>query len=338
MTYDVVTIGDAFEDIFIEAKGLDVRRDSDYLSGKGVCFELGEKIPLKDVEYEIGGSACNVAVGLSRLKLNTSIVTVVGNDGPADNIFKRLAREQVDQGNIKQISSIRSNFSVVFRIGEARTIFVYHSLEDYSAIRLKKTLQSKWYFLAPIGEGTENLENDLISKISEDHSMLAWNPGTKQIKSGTSKWRHILKCTSVLFLNKEESIRFLNYPVQPRDEEVMKKLHVLGPKLVVSTNGKEGAKVYDGKHFYKIEAFQNIKKVDATGAGDSFATGFVASLIHSEWKPDGENNEEIIPQAMKWAVLNSSSVIGFVGGQPGLLRKTEMEEEAGKRRFEISVR
>lgn len=325
MKYDIVTIGDAFEDVFVFPTGLKIKQDRAFTTGYGASFELGEKIPLREVEYEVGGSACNTSIGFKRLGLDCSIVTIVGDDTPAEKIFKRFDQENVDVSNIKVDRKMKTNFSTIFSLPEGRTIFVYHGLRDYKGLRIKKSVNSKWYFLAPLGEGTEELEKDLVSKVSEENSLLAWNPGTLQIKKGASRFRNILKNTSALFLNREEAIKLVDYPIKPSEVEVMRKLHSLGPKLVFVTNGKEGAKAFDGKTFYSIGGIENTKRVDATGAGDSFAVGVLSKLIKCQW--NGEQNEECIKEALKWGILNATSVLGYVGAQKGLLNQTQIEKE-----------
>jgi len=324
MKYDVVTIGDAFEDIFVFPSDLHVKRDRTFTGGYGVSFELGEKIPLSEVEYEIGGSACNASVGFSRLGLSASLISITGEDSPAEKIKSRLSSESVDLSNIKIDKKMKTNFSTIFSLPEGRTIFTYHGLKDYSQLRVKKSLHSKWFFLAPFGDGTEEIEKDLIAKVSEENSILAWNPGTLQIKKGASRFRNLLKNTSVLFLNREEAIKFINYPVRPREEETLKKLYSFGPRLVVITNGKEGAKAYDGNNIYGINALKNLDVVDPTGAGDSFATGMLAKLLSCDW--NSISDSDCISKALKWGIANSSSVIKYVGGQKGLLTKNEIEK------------
>jgi sugar/nucleoside kinase (ribokinase family) len=219
---------------------------------------------------------------------------------------------------------MKTNFSTIFSLPEGRTIFTYHGLKDYSQLRVKKSLHSKWFFLAPFGDGTEEIEKDLIAKVSEENSILAWNPGTLQIKKGASRFRNLLKNTSVLFLNREEAIKFIDYPVRPREEEMLKKLYSFGPRLVVITNGKEGAKAYDGNNIYGINALKNLDVVDPTGAGDSFATGMLAKLLSCDW--NSISDSDCISKALKWGIANSSSVIKYVGGQKGLLTKNEIEK------------
>jgi len=336
MRYDIVTIGDAFEDVFVFPSDLHVKRDKNFSGGYGVSFELGEKIPLKEVSYDVGGSACNASIGFCRIGLDASLITIIGQDTPAEKISARLSSESVDLSNIKVDKKMKTNFSTIFSLPEGRTIFTYHGLKDYNQLRIKKNIHSKWFFLAPIGDGTEELEKDLIAKVSEENSFLAWNPGSLQIKKGASRFRNLLKNTSVLFLNREEALKFIDYPVRPSEEEMLKKLFSLGPKLVVITNGDKGAKAYDGKSIYHANSLENLKMVDATGAGDSFAVGVISNLFLCDWSK--EPDPECISGALKWGIVNSSSVIGHVGAQKGLLNKSQIEKElAGNPRLKVEI-
>jgi len=327
--YDIISVGDAFEDVLILPTDLKVKQDHSYTSGYSVSFELGEKIPLSEVDYEIGGSACNTSVAFSRVGLSASLVTTVGDDTPSEKIFERLNYESVDTSNILIDKKMKTNFSVIFRLAEGRSIFIYRGLTDYGRLTIKKNIKAKWIFLAPVGENSENLENEIISHVSENNSLLAWNPGAIQIKNGVGKYKSLLKNTAVLFLNKEESIKFLNCPVRPSEKDLMSKLHYYGPKIIVITNGKNGAKAFDGQTFYEIPAFDNVIRVDSTGAGDSFASGFIAKLIHEEW--DGlTQNPDLIMGALRWGIINSNSVITEIGAQKGLLNLDELKKRCEK--------
>jgi sugar/nucleoside kinase (ribokinase family) len=316
MKYDITTIGDAFEDVFV-SPDMNVHSDRALGSGRGITFEFGEKIPLKSVNYEIGGSACNAAVGFSRLGYNASIVTLLGDDTPMNRILDRLTEEGVDRYNIIVDGKSQTGFSVIFNINGERTIFVYHAVKDYQNLRIRRGLKSKWYFIAPLGDKTETIEKRMIEDVAENGSLIAWNPGSLQIEKGASHFRHLLNCTSILFLNKEEAVKFVDFPVRPQIEEVIKKLYSYGPKIVVITNGKEGAKAYDGKEFYDISS-RPIQVTDSTGAGDAFAIGFLGRLMKEDWK--AEIPQEAVKEALKWGIENSVSVIQHIGAQKGLLK------------------
>lgn len=335
MKYDIVTIGDAFEDVLIKPTGLKVKEDHSFASGLAVNFELGEKIPLEEVDYEIGGSACNLSVGLSRLGMNASLVTVVGDDTPSEKIIRRLEQESVDTKNIIINKKMKTNFSVIFRLDEGRSIFIFHGLKDYSALRIKKSLNTKWLFLAPVGENADGLIKDVIAQSAEKNTLLAWNPGAIQIKEGAGNYRNLLKHISVLFMNKEEGEKFTNFPIKPSEEQVIKRLYSFGPKVVVITEGRKGARAYDGKNFYEIGAL-NVARIDSTGAGDSFAAGFLSKIIPEDIKIE-DINREIIIESLKRGIIDSNSVITQIGAQKGLLTESEVQKELIPSRLEVSV-
>ncbi|OQA04346.1 MAG: putative sugar kinase YdjH [bacterium ADurb.Bin400] len=256
--------------------------------------------------------------------LKSSIVTVVGKDSPADKVLQRLRSEKVDIKNVIINPEMKTNFAVVILTEDGeRTILVYHGLRDYREVKLKKTLEAKWFFLAPLGENADEIIDDLVSVAARQGARIAWNPGAHQIKNGVSHYRNLLRNVEVLFVNKEEAIKLIDYPVRPQEEEVLKKLNQLGAKIVVMTNGKEGAKVFDGKRFYHIGIYDVAKRVDATGAGDSFATGFVSRLVIL---PIGsEITKEIITEGLKYGVINSAAVVSKMGAQAGLMTRGQME-------------
>ncbi|MFA7243969.1 MAG: carbohydrate kinase family protein [Patescibacteria group bacterium] len=325
--YDIVTIGDASEDIFVKPHTFDIESSRRYASGKSVSFELGEKISLEHAFYDIGGSACNTAVSFNRLGYNTAIITAIGDDSPSEKILERLRIEGVDEAQVIKKHDVQTNFSIIFNLGDERTIFVCHGVSDYSVLKPKKNLKTKWFFVCPMGENTEEVEKDLISMASEKGTKIAWNPGSLQIEKGVSKYRALLKCVSILILNREEAIKFSNYPVRPRVEEIAKSLHALGPRIIIVTDGKEGAYAFDGVRSYRIEAM-NRERVDATGAGDSFASAFVAKFLDSK---DADFSDQYkISEALKAGIVNSTSVVRIIGAQGGLLPKSELEAQVAE--------
>lgn len=337
MKYDCITIGDSFEDVFVVPEEAKVRHDGAFASGMSLSFELGDKIPLEQVDYEIGGSACNVAVGLSRLELESSVISILGEDTPATKIRERLAKEDVDQTGLILDRKMKTNFSVIFRTDQGRTIFIYHGSKDYSNLNIKKSIKSDWIFLGPTGENTDDLENDIVRRVSEQNSKLAWNPGSLQIREGAGKFKNLLKNCSVIFLNREEALDFINFPVRPNDDELLKRIHALGPKIVIITYGKKGAKAYDGKSFYEVGSL-DVVRIDSTGAGDAFSTGFIGKLMTD--KIDFSNiDSDIIAEALRWGIFDSNSVITKIGAQPGLLTLQGMEKSSVEyKRLTVKIR
>ena len=61
--------------------------------------------------------------------------------------------------------------------------------------------------------------------------------------------------------------------------ELLKKMHDLGPKIVVITDATNGAYIYDGNDVWKIPMYPDPKPpVDRTGAGDAFSATFTSAI------------------------------------------------------------
>jgi len=102
-------------------------------------------------------------------------------------------------------------------------------------------------------------------------------------------------------------------------------LRKFGPKIVCVTDGKRGSEICDGHHIYK--SYPNkVKIAEKTGAGDAFASGFVAGLILYE----------DIEHAIEAGSLNAESVIQKPGAKNGLLTREELESKM-KGRWKVRV-
>src|SRR3989344_5851513 len=97
---DVLSIGNATIDVFVILHKLH-KFTYDKFANQ-ISFPLGEKIPLDEYKLCIGGNACNVAVGLSRLGLQTSLAAEIGDDEFSKKITNTLEKEGVDQSYLKK--------------------------------------------------------------------------------------------------------------------------------------------------------------------------------------------------------------------------------------------
>ncbi|KKT12365.1 MAG: Sugar kinase, ribokinase family [Candidatus Azambacteria bacterium GW2011_GWC2_43_27] len=145
---------------------------------------------------------------------------------------------------------------------------------------------------------------------------LAFQPGTFQMKFGKETLAGIYKRTDIFFCNKEEARRIL--ATEEHDiAKLLKMTAVLGPKIVVITDGVNGAYSYDGAEALFMRPYPDPKPpLERTGAGDAFASTFVAALALGL----------SIKDALKWAPVNPMSVVQQVGAQAGLLTREQIEE------------
>ena len=204
MTYDIVTIGDAVSDLFI--KPSEAETHTDRLHETRLCFLHGAKISVDETHRDIGGSACNVAVSMSRLGFNSAMIGAIGSDVDGEKIINRLIRENVDIKNLKKYNKFCSNFSVIIVYKGDRTVFVYRGLKDYSIIKIPKNVSAKWLYLGPVANSFKSNYKDIISLVSEKNISLAINPGHRQIVEGREELKRLIYISKLLILNKEEAI------------------------------------------------------------------------------------------------------------------------------------
>ena len=330
--YDVVTIGDSFEDLFIFPRDARILTSTDFKSKKSLCFCYGDKVEVEKIECHIGGSATNTVMNFSKLGFKCVLITSVGNDSQGEKIYRYFVDKGIDTSQIKKSSTASTNTSVILSFEGDRTILTYHGTADYSNFRPKKDLKTDWYYVAPLGKHSGIVENRIIENIAKTGSGLIWNPGSYQLSKGIRNYRHFLRFCNIIFLNREEAMLFVDLPGKQTIEEVMKTLHSFGVKIVVVTNGDKGAMCYDGDLFYQIETTDD-ERIDATGAGDSFASSFSAVIIKNcdikkpqAYVPD----REVVEESLKSGIIVSGSVVSKIGAHSGLLTLREISERMGK--------
>jgi sugar/nucleoside kinase (ribokinase family) len=324
MQVDVLTIGSALIDAF-----LTIQDANEYmrLDAKKKEFRIpaGEKIQLERCIFELGGNACNVAVGLARLGFTTGLMAEIGDDEFSEKIMRRMHEEGVLSSHIKRKG--QTSFAMGINFKGERTLFVEH-VEREHAFSLSG-ISAHCIYLTSIGEKWHDAYHTARDYAKKHKVFFACNPGTKQLNEGPGFIRDMLPYADVLFINKEEGARLIGRE-SGRTEipTLLKNLKQLGADTVVITDGNKGSFVIDSQEKMYHAPVNHVPIVERTGAGDGYATGFLSALL------SGRD----ITEAMRWGSLNASSVIGRVGAQPGLLKKSEMAHLLEDQEERITVR
>lgn len=315
--YDLISIGDTIIDTYLPVDDAEI---VDIKGIKHLAFKYGYKIPVADGISVVAGNAANNSIGASRLKLKTAIYTNVGNKDDEQNddrIKAKLKKEGVDIRYIAETDDLPSNHNIILTYKGERTILVHHQPFKFELPDLDK---SKWIYLTSMAPNYIDtpIINQLINYLERSGAKLAYQPGTFQIKLGSKPQHRILSMTEFFVLNVEEAVHFLGHekktPVPIKD--LLLQLFELGPKKVVITDGSKGSFAYDGEKYFELDTFP-AKLVEMTGAGDAYATGTVAGLLHG--LP--------LSEAMRWGGANSASVVEQMGSTTGLLSLNKMEEK-----------
>lgn len=310
MVYDVVTIGNALIDALLTLHDADKKIHFN-ASSNDLTIRSGEKYLIENCTFAIGGGASRVAIGLTRLGYSTAICAETGNDHLSEMVKTSLKDAGVHTGHLVT-SSNQSSFTVGINFKGERTLFTHHV--PYKHEFDLSSLTTKWMYLGSLGREWKSVYQDVVEYVKTHDTHLAFNPGASQFKEGKTTFLHVLPVTDVLIVNKEEGQVIAELSESATIRDVLKKLHTMGPKTVVVTDGKEGAYcISQSGTMYSIGVYP-CEIVEKTGAGDAFAAGFLGGILA----------EQPIQTALTWGTLNSASTIGKIGGELGLLTKDKL--------------
>lgn len=316
--YNVLTVGESTIDAFMSLHNASkvCRIDSE---DHDLCFKFGGKIDVDRYDFTIGGNATNVAVGLSRLGLKATLCTEIGDDEFSLKIRNGLANEHIERLFVHQVQG-PSNFSVIINCKGDRTLFVQDVQREHDFHLTDVTADI--VYLTSLGNEWRKPYQMIMDFVIEQGAALAFNPGSRQLREGKDVVHAVLKKTNMLFVNKEEAELLLFDKETRQAEEVyihelLTKLREHGPKVVIITDGKKGSYAIDDKGEFHAQGIHDGPIVERTGAGDAFTSGFLAASVHGL----------SLPKAMEWGSWNSTSVVGKIGAQAGLLKKEEMEKK-----------
>lgn len=307
---DLLVIGDVSIDEYMVI-------ENPHMIGDQICFLHGSKIPVKEFHETLAGNAAHVGVGAQRLGLQTSIYTELGDDARAGRFIDKFKKEGINTKHCNKNKGTSTNVHAIIVYEGERTIFSYHEPRTYR-LDFSKLENPQWVYYTSLARGFEKLQEELVSYLKNNSDIVvAFNPGTRQLKAGVSKLTSILQITHVLFVNKREAYKLLE--TDPKGDlplrEVHKKLHELGPKITVITDGKRGSSAFDEEEFIELQALKpDGPVIDKTGSGDSYAVAFLAALHY----------KKTLRESMNWGNKNAVSIIKSVGCLDGLLTKEQI--------------
>lgn len=313
--FDFIAIGDVVTDAFIRLKDASVHCDINKENCQ-ICMRFGDKIPYESVTIipAVGNSA-NAAVSAARLGLKTAFVSNIGADDWGKECIGALEAEHIDTGFLAKHEGQKTNYHYVLWYEDDRTILVKH--EEYS-YGLPDIDSPKWIYLSSLGGNSLEFHKKLEEYLSAHPDIkLAFQPGTYQMKFGKEALAGIYQRADFFVCNKEESQRILQ--TQEGDiKKLLEMMHALGPKLVVITDGKDGAYVREesGAMWFMPPYPDPKPPYERTGAGDAFSSTLAAFIVL------GLSVEE----ALLRAPINSMSVVQYIGAREGLLAREKLEE------------
>lgn len=308
--YDLISIGDIKLDSFLKIPedGVFAREDE---QADELRLARGKKIPAEHVDHQIAGSAPNVAIALRRLELQSTVLSTMGHDWIYQQAKKFLRSEGVPPRFITKDASAQSSFSAVLNFkGESTQLAAHSHLQFQLPSRFPAT---KWVHLSELGADFDTLFETILSQKAARGFNLSFNPGAVQIHGRNQLFDRMLGEADLLFVNRYEASVLTG--LRPEDDirSLLQALHANTPTIVVITDGKDGSYVFDGKIIYFAPMFPG-ERVEATGAGDSFTSGFIGGLL----------SQQPLDQCLAWGSVNAASCVQFIGPTKGLLTRAQL--------------
>ena len=283
--------------------------------------------PAGRVENMLGGSATYFSLAASYFT-RVRVVAVVGEDFTAEheNVLKKRA---VDVRGIEHAEgkTFRWGGQYLTNLNEAKTDFTeLNVFERFQPHIPPEYLDSKVLFLGNIHphlQAAVRLEMNHVELTGGD-TMNFWIQGMR------SELVETLKLVNVLLINDGEAKMLAGDTSLPR---AARKVLAMGPQALVIKHGEYGATIFFregafglGSHPFRAPALPIEEVIDPTGAGDSFAGGFMGYLASQE-----EINREVLKRALFYGgVMGSFAVERF--GTERLQSLTREEIEA---RFQL---
>ena len=206
-----------------------------------------------------------------------------------------------------------------------RTILAYRGASELlsqAEIPFKK-LKTKWLYLAPLsGELCHSFES-LVDFAKEHNIQIAVNPGIAQLS--LPNFADIAKKIDVLIMNQDEA----SFLTKTSDrQEVFKKMNILCSGITMMTMGGEGVLVSDGVNSYFAKPHPERIMVDTTGAGDSFASGFLSEYMRPARSTTGvAGGSANIEASIQLGMANSEGCLSQIGAKNGLLKQGQQFEK-----------
>lgn len=316
MKRDIIAIGDTVIDNFIRLK--DARVTCDIDSDRcTLCMRFADKIPFEfSIEVPAVGNSANAAVAAARLGLSASLHSYLGKDVHGERCIEALKSAWVDMAFIETQVGKNTNYHFVLWFESERTILIKHEKFEYSLPQI--TTNPKWVYLSSLGENSLPFHAEIAGWLARNPDIkLAFQPGTYQIRFGAEALRDIYRHTHISSCNKEEA-QLISGEFSSDPLTLLKAMRALGPKVVIITDGTNGAYALDEEDkAWRIPMYPDPREpYERTGAGDAFSSTIVSALALGVPLHD----------ALLWGPINSMAVVQDIGAQKGLLTRQQLEE------------
>jgi len=275
------------------------------------------KTPAGTREDALGGSATFFSVSGSYFA-PVSVVAVVGEDFE-DGDVELLKDHGVDVSGLDRRPGKTFRWSGVYGAEDVNTRDTLDTqlnvFADFAPELSPEQRKSPYLFLANIAP---ELQMSVLEQMDERPKLVALDSMALWIDISHEALERIVRKVDVLFLDETEVRTFTK---RSNLVEAARAIMAMGPSTVVAKRGDHGVLLFHGDSIFSAPAFPLDRVIDPTGAGDSFAGGFMGYLAAT-----GDLSAEGFKlAAMTGSVMGSFQVESFSLERTASLTNDEIE-------------
>lgn len=246
--------------------------------------EKGKAIFVDDISLHNGGCACNTAVALGRLGIDTAVIGKIGRDAFGDFLISVMNDAGLDTSGIVRDPSVSTSSTAVLVHPDGERSFLHYrggnaalteSDVDFNLINGAKILHVAAAFLI------DGIDGEPMARILERARGMGVTTCLDTGWDAEGRWMDLLRpCLDHvdLFVPNLEEAQMLTGEAEAKS--AASALRKFGIPTVVLKLGAEGCYGQTPQGDFTIPAFPIEKVVDTLGAGDSFVAGFLAGIVN----------------------------------------------------------
>ena len=262
-----------------------------------VAFDSVET-PVDKIDKALGGSATYCSVASSYFSDDVKMIGVVGEDFGEQNI-QMLKNHKIDISGLDIVEGAKTfSYGCVYKddMNVRDTLFTdLNVFEKFDPIIPDEMREIPYVLLGNIMPSLQLKVLDQMTnlKFSVCDTMNLWIDITRD------DLLKVIERVNLLVINDSEAKMLAD---EGNLIKAAKKVMAMGPEYLIIKKGEHGALLFGEEKIFSAPAYPLETVFDPTGAGDSFAGGFLGHLI---------NAEEISFETMKKAIIYGSTLASF---------------------------
>lgn len=279
-----------------------------------VAFDAIET-PFGKTDKIVGGAATFISIAASYFVKNINLVSVVGDDFPSDAIAMLQKRRintdglQIKQGEKTFFWSGKYHNDMNTRDTLETQLNV---LEGFDPI-IPESYQDCEFLM--LGNLAPSVQISVIDRLVERPKLVVLDTMNFWMDIALDQLYTLLKKVDVLTINDEEARQLSGeYSLVKAAQKILS----MGPKYLIIKKGEHGALLFNEKQVFFAPALPLEDVFDPTGAGDSFAGGFIGYLAETR---------DISFDNLKRAVIFGSAMASFSVEKFGTERIQNLSQE-----------